>query len=143
MYLSLYIYLIISMCACYSRLKIWYAKNVLIKQQIYFLVFLGVCISSLTRYKQGRFAINTHQIYIFIISNCLAVLTGNLRYISPNIPSSSNVSLRAWVHKISNKYYAFLYQLTKSHSPAVVASRNLWKNRIVAMECIALIYCEG
>ena len=48
------------MCTCYSRLKIWYAENVLIKRQIYFLFFLGVCISSLTRYKQGKFAINTH-----------------------------------------------------------------------------------
>ena len=47
-----------------------------------FFVFLGVCISSLTRYKQGKFAINTQQIYIFIISNCLAVLTENLRYIA-------------------------------------------------------------
>ena len=59
--------------------------------------------SSLTRYKQGKFAIHTHQIYIFIISNCLAVFTENLRYIalkfvahqsiSQNIPSSSNVTL--------------------------------------------------
>ena len=37
-----------------------------------------VCISSLTRYKQKEFAINIHQIYIFIMSNCLAVLTENL-----------------------------------------------------------------
>ena len=67
------------------------------------MVFLGVCISSLTRYKQGKFAINTHQIYIFIISNCLAALTENVRYIalksgahlpiSQNIPSSSNVTI--------------------------------------------------
>ena len=47
--------------------------------------------------------INIHQIYIFLISNCLAVLTEDLRYIalkfgphypiSQNIPSSSNVTL--------------------------------------------------
>ena len=65
------------LCAYYSRLKIWYGENVLIKRQIYFLVFLGVCISSLTRYKQRMFAINTHQIYIFIISNCLAIVCNN------------------------------------------------------------------
>ena len=56
------------LCAYYSRLKIWYAENVLVKRQIYFLVFLGVCISSLTRYKQGKFAINTHQIYVINIA---------------------------------------------------------------------------
>ena len=70
---------------------------------MYFLYILVVCMSSLTRYKQGKFAINTHQIYTVISSNCLAVLTEKLRYIalkfvahypiSQNIPSSSNVTL--------------------------------------------------
>ena len=43
-----------------------------------------ICISSLTGYKQETFAINTQQIYIFIINNCLAVLTEHLGYITLN-----------------------------------------------------------
>ena len=38
--------------------------------------------SSLARYKQGKFAINTHEIYIVIISICLGVLTEHLKYIA-------------------------------------------------------------
>ena len=46
------------LCAYYSILNIWDAKNVLIKLQFNFLVFHGVYISLLTRYKQGTFPIN-------------------------------------------------------------------------------------
>ena len=43
--------------------------------------FSTSCISSLSRYKQGKFGINTQQMYIFIIS-MLTFMSENLRYIT-------------------------------------------------------------
>ena len=57
-------------------------KKCLIKRPNLFFGFswgMYIVINSL--YKQGKFAINAHQIHIFIISNCLVVLTENLRYL--------------------------------------------------------------
>ena len=48
----------------------------------FFKIFLGVCFSSLTRYKQGESEINTHRIHILIINIYFAVLTEDLRYIA-------------------------------------------------------------